>query len=336
MRDQMLGYLLGALDEDETREVRQLIESQPEIQDEFNRLKKHIDNLENSWDDVPAPSGLAAKTCGLLDDPIAAQAMLLEKGSPPEESIDDRPTPKSTGFFDSITSGRSQFTLLDSLVALGACLAAAAIFFPALAGSRMLANRLQCENQLRQVGVALQKYAYSSPLNEYPSITAKGPFSAAVTFGPKLIANGYLQNENVLSCMPSQRNNDLKPFPSMEQLRSADLKDLPELHARLDPVYNYNLGMQKSGKISPPQFKGRSHYPLASDVVFISDARASDDSISTLKHGGQGVNVLFDDGTVRFFKLNTKDAPKMIPQYFINDDGVMGPGLSEEDPVLGH
>ncbi|MGY8771265.1 MAG: anti-sigma factor family protein [Pirellulales bacterium] len=333
MRDQMLGYLLGALDEDETREVRQLIESQPEIQDEFNRLKKHIDNLENSWDDIPAPSGLASKTCGLLDDPIAAQAMLSSSESPLEDSIDDRPAPKNPRFFESITSGPSRFTLLDSLVALGACLAAAAIFLPALAGSRMLANQLQCENNLRQVGVALQQSAYGSPLNEYPTITAEGPFSAAGTFGPKLIAEGYLPNEKMLSCVSNPREDSSKPFPSDQQLALANQKELSELHARLDSVYNYNLGMQESGKISPPQSKGRAHYPLASDVVFVNNGPIRDHSVSTMDHGGRGVNILYDDGSVRF--LNIEEAPYFFRQYFINDDGVVEPGLSEEDAVLG-
>ncbi|EAQ80916.1 hypothetical protein DSM3645_12886 [Blastopirellula marina DSM 3645] len=334
MRDNLLGYLLNALEEDEARDVEVMAERSPETQQQLQRLQSHVDLLENSWVDVAPPAGLAARACAFLDTPVGRKSSSAESSAAATKELDetpmeDRPIAKGSRAFGALTSESSRFTMADMLVAAGACLAAAVIFFPALASSRMLASRLQCENNLHQVGMALHEFAYQNKQQSYPAIDTDGPADFAGSFGLPLVEQGFLKSPEYLSCAANRPKNDKFRLPTLQEVAQAAPDKIPGLHSNFELVYNYNLGSQKNGRVIPPRMQGRSDYPVASDIVRVGDKG----NLAPNGHGVTGVNILFDDGRVEFIRLD--EIPELVRQYYFNDLGKVEAGVNENDPVLG-
>ncbi|TWT38622.1 DUF1559 family PulG-like putative transporter [Blastopirellula retiformator] len=330
MRDNLLGYLLNALEEDEARDVEVLAERDPEIQHDLQRLRSHVRLLDDSWVDVSPPAGLAARACAFLDAPAeVAVADDPAEAVVAETPIDEKPVPRSSRAFSAMTSDSSRFTMADMLVAAGACVAAAVIFFPALASSRMLASRLQCENNLHQVGMALHDFAYQNKQQAYPAIDTDGPADFAGSFGLPLVEQGHLKSPEFLSCAANRNENSKFRLPTLKEVAQAAPEQIPGLRANFNLVYNYNLGTQHNGRVIAPKMQGRADYPVVSDIVHVGDKG----KLAPKGHGVTGVNILFDDGRVEFIRLD--EIPELVRQYYFNDLGKVEAGVNENDPVLG-
>ena len=66
MREHLLGYLLGALEDDEHQQVRRQLERDPKLRHDLERLKTHSEPLLLERDCHEPPAGLAARTCELV------------------------------------------------------------------------------------------------------------------------------------------------------------------------------------------------------------------------------------------------------------------------------
>src|SRR5208283_5570487 len=69
VRQQVLDYLLCALDESEMEAVRDRLESDPHYRQEIDRALGDIARLQDMREDVVPPPGLAERTCQYLFDP---------------------------------------------------------------------------------------------------------------------------------------------------------------------------------------------------------------------------------------------------------------------------
>lgn len=325
-REHWLGYLMGALDENEQASVERQIAQDPRTAEEIEQLRTHLNLLSDGLDEAAPPVGLATRTCALLDNP-ALFAEVLDPSVPENENA---PTLKEKQPFESIGGANPNFTMMDMMVAIGACVAAVAIFFPALASSRMLATRLQCENNLHQVGMALQEFATGNAEKRYPAVAATGPLSVAGSYAPRLLNAGHLQHPEVVRCVESSQNlSQPHVLPTVEQLLSAPESEVENLQQGLATVYNYNLGNLRNGKLQAPSMKGRALYPVASDIVVVQDGK-----ISPQGHQDGRFNILFDDGHVEFISL--EDLPSSMKHYFFNDKGEVAAGVDEDDAVIAN
>ena len=63
MQEELLGYVLGALDAPEERNIRQKIESDPSLQEEVNKLQASILPLDHLDNPLGSRPGLARRTC---------------------------------------------------------------------------------------------------------------------------------------------------------------------------------------------------------------------------------------------------------------------------------
>ncbi|MEW4454932.1 hypothetical protein AB1L30_19860 [Bremerella sp. JC817] len=325
-REHWLGYLMGALDEHEQASVERQIASDPRAAAEIAQLRSHLHLMADGLDEAAPPAGLASRTCALLDNP-GLFAEILDPAVPESPTAPERP---NRAAFESLGGGgRPTFTLMDMVVAVGACIAAVAIFFPALASSRMLAARLQCENNLRQVGMALHEFATGNAEKRYPAIAANGPLSIAGSYAPRLIDNGIIRHPETVRCAEMNRPGIDQELPTVEQLLNAPADDVERLQKRLAAVYSYNLGNLENGKLQAPLMKGSARYPVASDVVIVKDGQ-----ITPQAHEDGRFNILFDDGHVEFISL--EDLPGSMKDYFFNDKGEVAAGLDEDDAVIAN
>lgn len=325
--EHLVGFLLGANDEQENQLVRGKLSQEPELHEALANLRQHLELLDDGLDKNAPPAGLAARTCQMLENPeiwarITGEAAVASDNAPTPRAVADRINERP----ESLAGGSSRFSLMDGLVAMGVCLAALAIFFPALASSRMLASRVQCEDNLRQVGLGLHKFADASSRQRYPAIQGAGPLSVAGAYAPRLVNEGFVSHPEVLSCVASSSQLSL---PTVEELLVAPEAVLPGLHDQLDGVFNYNLGSRRGDEIEAPKMGGRARFPIASDVVLVRD-----ELIGSNSHFGNRVNILFDDGHVEFLKID--HLPEDMQRVFVNNDGLVQAGLDEDDVVLAN
>jgi len=315
MREHLLGYLLGALDDSEHEAVRESLEKAPQVRHEFDRLTARLAPLRAARQEYDPPAGLAARTCALIDREREKERVTLARGR------------GSRGMASESTPGR--FSLADLIVACGVILAVAMLFFPAIASSRYHSRLAGCQGNLRKVGVALSQY---SRLHHgyFPFVPSRGKMAAAGVYAPILVDGGFLSDGRVVVCPASPLGEAADGFrvPSLDQLWRADGRLLRELQQKMGGSYGYNLGHVVSGRVRGTRDRGRAHFVLMSDSP--NPYRTGDNSDN---HGGYGQNVLFENGRVRYLVTCREDA--CGDNFFVNDRGRPEAGLHRNDAVVG-
>jgi hypothetical protein len=304
MRDQLIGYLLGALEPSEHEQVEVQLGRDPQLRRELDVLSRCLDPLAVDKEHLVPPAGLAHRTCEF----VAAQAQVT--------------LAPAGGFL------RSRWTLADLVVAAGIFFAAATLFFPALNQSRFAARVTGCQNNLRQIGMALTSY---SALHNgfFPNVPTDGNLSAAGVYATRLLEHGFISGPQVVVCPASALADRLVEFrvPTSHEWNTAEGPRLIQLQRQAGGSYGYNLGYVVNGKYQPTINLGRPRFAI------MADAPNGQPPYHSLNHGGCGQNVLFEDGHVQY--LTTCKAWGCSDDIFLNDDGQVAPGLHINDAVIG-
>ena len=316
-REDLLGYLLGALDRAEHERVAHELSQNPQLSQDLARLQKCIDRvgLAEQPTHFEPPAGLALRTCQKV---AAYQSPHVELAR--------------SGFAPAAAEGM-QYRVGNSfadLVAMAAVVvAAAALFFPALASSRFQANVSVCQNRLRQLGMALQEYSSRQPDRSYPRVELAGNRSVAGVVAPILVDSGLVADPRAFLCPTS--NLGQKPskwhIPTMDELDAAEGDVLTNFHLNMGGTYAHNLGHWEDGKLCAPIDERRADFAVASDLP-------SDETRCrrTIHHDRRGQNVLYQDGHVIFVPGSCAVLPD---DPFHNLDGEVAAGLNRNDSVLG-
>lgn len=302
MRDQLLGYLIGALDSAERTEVEKRLSVDPTLAHDLKVLRRSLAPLDCALEVHEPPGGLATRTCRL----IALRRSALPLSEP-------------------LTS-RGQWGLVDFLVAAGIFVAATLLLFPALARSRQDARRLACQSNLKRVGEAI--FQYSQLQRGYlPFVPEQGPLSVAGIYGPLLLDHGFLDNPGVLLCPASARKEPIE-IPKIGELELASGDELRAMQARMGGDFGYLFPyVDNDGVYTGHRNLGRETLPIA------ADAPQRDGGAGSTIHGCNGQNVLFGDGRVVF--LTTCWVCEQADHMFENALGHVGAGIGENDAVLG-
>lgn len=313
VREQLLGYLLGALDEVEMAEVRRQLEDNLEWRLELEELQTQLTPLEFAADDVDPPADLAERTCAFVDDcaPVTPAGPRFEDG------------------LHGAGAARSRASLSDIVVVAGILLAGGLLFFPVISNSRHLARRNICQNNLRQIGIALLDYSDKAGRGYFPCPPPLGNRAFAGIYGPVLYEGGYLLRSAALVCPSSPLADRGVPFqiPQLRDVDRARAYELVALQRVAGGSYLYNLGVVVNGRHYPPKNQGRTYFVLAGDSAGVVSRR-----LRPIAHGSGGQNLLFENGEVRFLAGSAQTTRRDNP--FVNSAGVVEAGIGPEDSVI--
>jgi len=303
MREDLIGYALGALEPEEHAHIEARLNADPALRHDLQLIARSLEPL--SWDkqSYEPPAALAHRTCEF----VATQSRVMMAPAPVANS--------------------SQWRFADVAIAASLFLAATMLFFPALNQSRFAARVLSCQNNLREIGTALTNYADLHG-GYFPNIAPEGRQSAAGVYAMRLVEGGYLSNPSVIVC-PASALADEGEFrvPTSDELQTVPGEHLPHLHRKMGGSYGYNVGYVSNGRYYPTKNQNRVRFAL------MADAPTAKPPYRSQNHGNCGQNVLFEDLHVQY--LTTCRARGCTDDIYLNDKGEVAAGVHKDDAVVG-
>ncbi len=330
MHEDLLGYLLGALDAHEQRRIERELASNPRLRLELERLRRCLEPLESLNDEQSPPPDLAQRTM----DAIVRHE---ETSKPVPRSIVRRIAFGPGCGSDSARA--SHYSVSDSVVLALVGLIAITLFLPALANSRYEARKLACQDNLRNLAWQLFRYCDQQPGRCYPIVPVEGNFSFAGIYAPVLFENQLIPRDcEDLICPGSDlaaeqadapwQRKDLGPWrvPSIAEIGAASEARLYQLQSRAGGSYAYCVGYVENGYYYPVRNQGRTLFPILADNPSLHlKGRQS------ANHAGRGQNICYDDGHIVF----VTDVSQLVgDDPWRNNNGFAEVGANANDSVL--
>ena len=323
-REHLLGYLLEALEPEEHELVERALENAPQLLDDLERLAAKVEPLAHDREHHAPPDGLALRTCVWLATQVRVDG---------DDSTDDRekvslPPARMSAARDAVRVSR--WSVPDVVVTAGILLAAAVLFFPAIASSRIRSQVLSCQNNLRQLGLALSSYSDTNG-GFFPQVPLSGNRAVAGNVAVTLRDQNFVNDKNTFVCPSSELGRAAGTWRgvlSLAQVDSATPEELPALQRTMGGSYGYPMGYISNGQYLPARNLHRAHFAVMADAPSTRlPGRTS------LYHGGRGQNVLLEDGRIVFLPKAVIEA--LHDDIFLNQDAVPEAGLHVNDAVIG-
>jgi len=310
----LLDYLFNLDDAEQRRQTEQLIAEDENIRQLYDFLRRTIEPLE-AWRDETPPAGLADRTMQYIKDQegsgrwVQASAALLARRA--EEVYSQAAAANGS---------RVRWVLhnLRDLAAAAACIIFVFMLLqPSFQGARRRAQQLACANQLGRIGFASSNYALDnngylphlprSPGATWWSVGQQGEQNVSNTRDAFLLVKlGYLKPK-VFLCpgadnrsvqfrleIDPQRNKAMQDFLGREYINYSFrllISDQPITRENLDTAVPVTSDIN-------PIF---AHFDSGKSVEL---SLSADDPLlraNSPNHANRGQNLLFPDGSVRFF-----------------------------------
>jgi hypothetical protein len=305
---EMIDYALGQANEVECKNIEHAFQLDPGQRDRCERLREALHQLLDDGDWAEPPPELARQTVAFV--------------------AKNRRRP--TSLFDHVPV-RMPFRWADFAVAASIFVAGVLTLLPAIQRSRDRMNQAGCVFNLQQLGTSLAQYASLHPFLPYPP-QHRGDTHAGM-FAAFLSDAGLLHDLSILDCPCNgacpDRMTHLASFEQIDQVRRTD----PERYrGMLRWDYAYNVGYRHAtGRPGPIEAVYAARVPILADqpdhlnFLVIREGNSPN-------HGGLGQNVLFGDGSVKWFA--TRRIAPFDPDLYLNNDQQLRPGVHVYDSVL--
>ena len=344
-QEDLLGYVLGALDADEHNQVQERIDSEPGLEEKLIELRSSIAPLEHLGSDTSNRPGLARRTIEAMAvvqkaENQNAELPIAELPKAKTEKIDifsaalatrapdaDAEYPARISEPDSRASRvrGSSWSLSDVLVTVAVCTVLAALIFPAMAYSRNQAKLQMCQSNLATLGQAFISYSNMHD-GRFPEIPKSGNLSTTGGFAP-LLKEANLISDGDLVCAGVDRKGAVFTIPMPDQIRNcSDTRQLDVYRRQMAGDYGYSLGYMQNREHVWPRNLGRAHR------IILADSPSSNlEGRRSANHGGNGQNCLFEDGHWRFVTGHASGEDAI----YENEYGIVAPGVDANDNVIG-
>jgi hypothetical protein len=316
MREQLIGYLLDALDDDDRRAVERALADEtggPALRRDLDLLKLAVRPLNRDRQPFAPPPGLATRTLRFVAEQTAAPTPAGGRKPQPAPAEEIRP------------HGRRAW--LDRAIIAASALAACILVAPLLLDAVQESRERRAERSLQRMSAALQGYAEAKGF--YPTPPGTGPLSRAGLYAPTLVSDERIVADDgtVLSPGSALARRGGFRVPSLEELRAAvGTPKFDRMVAEMGGDYGYTLGHRDAaGVLYPIVNRRRVHFPIMADAPDHSDER-SDNHPAGLHH------VLYEDGHVERLRPHTLHG---VDHIYRNRRGSVAAGVDPEDAVIG-
>jgi len=314
MDENLVGYLLDALDADARQQVEARLETRPELRTQLERLRRALEPLATDAEPPLPPPGLALSALAHI-----AEYRCRRLPDAPLPSPSQRLTP----------SAWRMPRRADLLVAAALLLVIGGLAFPAVLRLwRGYDHRATCANNLRALGASL--IAYADHYNGYlPKEEKEGHLSRAGMFVPVLHEAGVLSANTGLVC-PGDEGRTAPVPPPLTYLRDLFDQDRKAFDAEVRNLagsYAYTIGYQDGNTL-----RGL-HQKLGDDLPILADRLPCNAPGNSPNHDGAGQNVLYLGGNARWCMQRTVGING--DDIYLNRDNKVAAGLAREDTVLG-
>jgi hypothetical protein len=325
MEENLVGYLLGALDAESEREVEAHLRGQPESNKKLELLLQALQPLAADREAPMPPPGLRIRT-------LARVA---------EYRCRDLPRAPIAPPIRSRAPVRSWWRRSDVLVAASLLLLVLPLLPPTVTRLRFQRNVLECQDNLGHFYTALMAYSDRHG-GALPKVEAEPPRHVAGIFVPILYDDNLLHGDVSVDCPANGRRPP--PTISLQDLdreyRTAR-EQFMDCARQLAGCYAYTLGYRDGERLcgiyfEPGQPKN-SYLPIMADrPPFEQDNPRSWSSlppVNSRNHGGVGQNVLYLNGRVQFCTHRTVGVDG--DDIYLNKEKKPEAGTDRWDSVLG-
>lgn len=314
MQDNLVGYLVGALDENEAAQLEARLQSDPELQAQLQLAAQSLRPLMKDVDEIHPPSDLVAKTCCFVSESKAVTVTAAGRMS---------------GAYTDQFASHGDWKLVDVMVAATVLLGACLMCFPAINNARYHAQMAGCQNNLRQIGQAL--IAYSQLGHGYfPVVPSEGNLAVAGMYAPTLIDHGLVIDDCLFLCpaTPNVETGSVFRIPSLSEIQHAHGQTLAVMQRVMGGQFGYTLGYRDAAnKLRGIANRGRDHFAVMSDAP--GDLATS----CSLPRRKRHRHVLFESG--RVCRLPIQSVCWQGDDLFVNDRGEVSAGMHAGDAVIG-
>lgn len=352
MREDLVGYVLAALEPHEVRRIEHRLAEDPSLREELVELEKTLLDAERQLAEqstlVDVPDDLTLRTLQRIDSVAGAVGMDSRTA---RENLLLRPAAES--------ALRCRRKWMDYLVAGLAGTALLGLGVPTVARLRDDARSLLCQDKLRDIGVGISQYVLRDPASQLPWLAASGPEAFAGMYSVRLNDQGALKDSQSLWCpsvskpkpepplytlVDSSSPSGNVPVPGLDRLLSQDeirqandQGDMPTLRwyqRSAGGSYAYTLGVMDGMQYRSPHYEARSNFAILGDMPVAGQHRSEAVDVEGMRwpHRGGGANVLYEDGSVRH--LHPSRMLELPDHPYVNHRGAFEAGVNIDDASL--
>lgn len=311
MDENLVGYLLDALEPEQQRDVETRLKSDPAAQQKLEVLRRALEPLAADKEGPEPPSGLIFRTLGRV----------AEYRCRPQPEV--RPAPPTVD----VHGGRPWYRRADLLIAASLLIVVGGVGVPGVVKLRGDHQKALCKDTMNVVYKGLEQYSDANQ-GRFPTVQERPPLDRAGSFVPVLLQAGVLPADINLGC---PANGKPRPAPyTLKDLEAMTPAQFEEAARDLSGCYAYTLGYHDGEGQHQAHRRGGtdlndSRIPILAD----RPARHGAGRNSSSNHNGQ--NILYIDGHVEFHKNPTVDGDHI----FLNRHNKVGAGVNQWDTVLG-
>lgn len=331
----LLGYLIGALTDEESAWIEEVVASSPSLRQRLSDLRSMLEPLALDEESFEPPADLVQQTMASIGDAARNAA------SRPQAAA-------GIGFKSPVFDWQDvpigvKIAWVDSLVSLAAGIVFLSFLLPAVWVWRESARRTVCQDNVRKLGDAIQKFGNITATGRIPSIDRTGALSFAGVYSLRLRDFGLLDSVAWLRCPSSDSVvNDLPAaVPNSRQFLNASPDEQVVMRFISGGSYAFNLGNRVDGSYITPNLDQPFQFAMLGDTWLGrgSDSARMDELIRFDEpidvHGIRAVNVLYNDGSVRWLRIPDASTGTCIDNPYLNDRLQQAPGEGKTDACLG-
>jgi hypothetical protein len=320
IREQLIGYVLGALEGAEHQYVEQQLGTDPRWRQELEAVQRCLEPLAEAYHEHEPPPDLAQRACRFVS--LESERLKVTR---PRHAAGTRTGAQETPYGGEM-AGR--WRMADWVVLAGVCLVAMSLFFPALMNSRFSARLTYCQGNLRELGISLAQFSDTTQQRFLPAVPESGNRAFAGFYAPTLKDSGFLTESRYVICPEAAPARDAGSFriPSTVEIDTASGDQILLLQREAGGSYAYTLGHMFGGRHVTPRNLQRAYFALMADAPSLEFGRFA--------IHGKGLNILYEDGHIEFVVDWGKQRAANADNPFCNRMGRVEAGMDINDAVV--